>query len=347
MKEIPFIGEQDEKHEAKTTRQHFFVVNPKSFVTLYDLKEFLLSVEKCFSVGHREEYNIYISRYPRDGLAAVHRYVAGVPKEDTVRVYAVGGDGIAFDCLNGLAKFPNAELALIPYGNANDIVRSFGSENKHLFRNIKLMSKAPTILTDIIHCDNKYALCQCSIGIEAMATQVFADIIERIDTSKSRKYVPLMYQLGAAKCLLDRSLSDTDYCLTLDGEDYSGDYTFINIGNMALNGGNNVPNPYAKPDDGELDVILCKKASAWYSLRMIPAYTKGGFEKFPNKMSYKRIKVLHCESEHMMSVILDGETFQTRRISVNVLPKAVKIVSPNGIPYADFSALAKEKAVAK
>jgi len=320
-------------------RRHFFVVNPKSFVTLHDLKEFLLSVEKCFSVGHREEYNIYISRYPRDGVSAVKRYLSGVPKEDPVRVYAVGGDGITFDCLNGLAKYENAELAIIPYGSANDVVRSFGKENMSLFRDIKLMSKAPTILTDLIHCDNKYAISQCSIGLEAKATQVFTDVFDRINTSASRKYVPLLYQLGAVKCLLDGSQSNVRYKLTIDGRDCSGEYLFINIGNMALNGGTNIPNPYAKPDDGQLDVILCDDASALCAIRMIPGYTKGGFEKFPKKMSHRRVKELCCEREQMMTVILDGETFRTRSVSVKILPKSVKVVTPNNLPYADYSLL--------
>jgi len=300
----------------------------------------LLSVEKCFSVGHREEYNIYISRYPRDGLAAVYRYISNVPKEDTVRVYAVGGAGIAFDCLNGLAEFPNAELALIPYGNGNDHVGSFGAENTRLFRDIKLMSKAPTVQTDLILCDDKYALSSCSIGIEAAAVQPFHSITDRLFSKSLRKYVPLFYKLGAVKTLLNGSQAKMNYTLTVDKEDISGKYLLMNIGNIALNAGGNIPNPLANPTDGQLDAVFCKCCNPLSALRMLQGYTKGRYAEYPKYIFHKRFTELTCESEHPMSIILDAEPFYAYNVHIKILHNAVKIVSPNGIPYADFSAVA-------
>lgn len=321
--------------------RHLFVINPKSFITLKDLKDFLLSIEKCFSVGYRAEYKVYISRYPRDAYSAVHRYLSATPADEIARIYAVGGDGILFDCLNGLAKFSNAELAPIPYGNANDFVRAFGADNMELFRDIKLMSKAPSRPVDAILCGQHYALGCCSIGIEASATQVFANTIERINSGKTRGFVPALYNLGAVQALFDGSENNMSYRLTFDGEDLSGDYLFISVGNTALNGGNNIPNPFAVPDDGILDVITCKPSAPMRALRMLPAYTSGQFCKYPDYLQHRRLKEMHCESDKLMSVILDGETYYTRELDIKVLPKAVKIVSPNGIDFADYSSAAR------
>ena len=77
--------------------RHFFVVNPHSFRTQDGLSRILKDLEDGFSIGRGAEYKIYISRYPRDAVAAVHRYVSNVPPDETARVYAVGGDGILFD----------------------------------------------------------------------------------------------------------------------------------------------------------------------------------------------------------------------------------------------------------
>lgn len=317
--------------------RHLFVINPKSFVTLKDLKNFLLSIEKCFSVGHRADYKVYISRYPRDAYSAVRRYLTETPKDETARIYAVGGDGILFDCLNGLAQFPNAELAPIPYGNANDFVLSYGADNKQLFRDIKLMSKSPSQLVDAILCGQQYALCGCSIGIEARAVQVFSKLIERINFGRARYLVPHLYKLGAIKSLFDGSQSDMNYKLTIDGQDYSGDYTLINIGNIALNGGGNTPNPLAIPNDGILNVITCHSTSVIRALRMLPAYTSGKYTEFPDNIYHNRFMELHCKSENLMSVILDGETFYTHELDLKLLPKAIKVVSPGGIGFADYS----------
>jgi diacylglycerol kinase family enzyme len=320
--------------------RHLFVVNPKSFVTLKDLKNFLLDVEMCFSIGHRAEYKIYISRYPRDAYSAVHRYLSNNPDDETVRVYAVGGDGIAFDCLNGLANFPNAELAPIPYGNANDIVRGFGDENTRFFRDIKLMSKSPSRPVDMMKCNGHYALGNCSIGVEAIACRVFGDAIDKINTGKMRKYVPLLYKLGAVKALIDGSAKGIDYRLTLDGVDFSDRYMMISIGNMPHNGGTNTPNPLARPDDGELEAVTLHVCSAARTLRVIPAYTSGQFVRFPKLFEHRSFREMRCESDSLMIVILDGEIFYTREIELKIIPNGTKIVSPNGIGFADYAYLA-------
>jgi len=321
--------------------RHLFVINPKSFVRLNDLKDFLLSVEMCFSVGHRAEYRVYISRYPRDAYSAVYRYLAATPTDETVRVYAVGGDGILFDCLNGMAKFPNAELAPIPYGNTNNFVRSFGAGNMKLFRNIKLMSKAPVRLTDMILCGEQYALCSCSVGIEASAVHAFSKLTALFNSGRVRRFIPFLYKCGAFISLLDDSRNNMSYRLTFDGKDYSGDYHFVHISNTGQNGGGCIPDPLAIPDDGILDAITCLSTSTLHSLRMLPAYTSGKFYKFPNHMKHYNLKEFHCESDDLMHIILDGETFYAHELDMKILPKAVKIVSPNGIGFADYSQIVK------
>jgi diacylglycerol kinase family enzyme len=318
--------------------RHFFVINPRSFVTKTDLKSFLLSVENCFSVGRRAEYRTYISRYPRDALSAVHRYVAGVPCEEPVRIYAVGGDGIAFDCLNGLIEFPNAELACIPYGSANDFVRSFGVENMGLFRDIKLMSTSPCVAADAIKCGTTYAVANCSVGIEAMALMNMKSVNEAINKfATTRGYFGLMCKLGAVTELLLNGAEGMEYTISADGEDASGEYILINIGNIAHNGGVNTPNPLAVANDGYLDVVLMKPRPVLKSLSLMPDYTKGKFAKHPKEFSHIRCKRFHCRSKKLMPVLLDGEEFHRKDLNMEVMPGAVKIVSPNGIGFIDYS----------
>jgi diacylglycerol kinase family enzyme len=321
--------------------RHFFVINPRSFVTLADLKSFLLSVENCFSVGNRAEYRTYISRYPRDGLAAVHRYLANVPGEETVRVYAVGGDGIAFDCLNGLIEFPNAELACIPYGNANDIVRSFGAENMSLFRDIKLMSNSTCVNADVIKGRANYMIASCSIGVEATAVLKMLRINEKISKiATTRKYVGFMYKLGAVADLLSGA-EGMEYTITADGKDISGEYLLINVGNIPHNGGTNTPNPMAIANDGYLDVVCMRPQSTLKTLGFVPAYTAGKYWKYPKEFFHLRCKHFCCKSEKLMSVLLDGEPLYSKDIDIQIMPGAVKMVSPNGINFADYSSMVR------
>jgi diacylglycerol kinase family enzyme len=53
---------------------------------------------------------------------------------------------------------------------------------------------------------------------------------------------------------------------------------------------------------------------------------------------------MRCESESLMIVVLDGEVFYTREIELKIIPSGLKIVSPNGIGFADYAYLAQEGA---
>jgi diacylglycerol kinase family enzyme len=316
--------------------RHYFVINPKSFVQLEDLKHFLLSVENCFSVGNRAEYMVYISRCPRDAVAAVHRYMVGVRSDETVRIYAVGGDGILFDCLNGMAEFENAELASVPYGNANDFVNALGAENFETFRDIKLLSRAPCVPVDLIQCGSRFALLNCCIGAEAQAVMSMNGITKAANKGRyMRRFVPALYKIGALTGVAGGSIVPKRYTVEIDGEDRSGEYMNLNAANIAFNGGGNTPNPYAAPNDGKLDIVFTGPLSRLQTISVLPQYTRGRFEKYPHVFTHQRFREMSCRSETPMTVVLDGELFITSEITFKVLPSAVKMVVPEGLCFVD------------
>ncbi|MDR0948813.1 MAG: hypothetical protein LBM69_04795 [Lachnospiraceae bacterium] len=314
--------------------RHLVVINPKSFIRISDIKEFLLSTENCFSTGKREEYRIYVSRYPRDAIAAVHRYINVVTDEEPVRIYAVGGDGILFDCLNGMATFPNAELASVPYGNSNDFLRSFGEDKPMLFRNIKELSQAPTVWTDIYQCNTTYGMISSSLGLEASAVLHMRHIIERFGKNNFlRSFIPTLYKVGALRSLLNKVERSQTYQLTIDGKDYSGDYPLISVGNTYGNGGTNRPNPYSMPDDGLLNALLIKSDSMMRLVNRMQEYTSGNFEQHPKHYIHTTFQELHAKSDTLICVAVDGEPFYASEVHMKVLPKAIKVAALPGLHF--------------
>ncbi|MDR1246655.1 MAG: hypothetical protein LBK57_06445 [Clostridiales Family XIII bacterium] len=325
--------------------RHYFVINPKSFVQLENLKHFLLSVENCFSVGNRAEYKVYISRCPRDAVAAVHRYMSGVGNGEAVRIYAVGGDGILFDCLNGMAEFENAELASVPYGNANDFVNALGAENFEAFRDIKLLSKAPSVPVDLIQCGSRFALLNCCIGAEALAVMSMNGITKAANKGRyMRRFVPALYKIGALIGVAGGSIVPKRYTVNIDGEDRSGEYMNLNAANIAFNGGGNTPNPYAAPNDGKLDIVFTGPLSRLQTISVLPKYTRGGFEQYPHVFTHLRFREMSCRSETPMTVVLDGELFITSEITFKVLPSAVRMVVPEGLDFVDATERVRREA---
>jgi diacylglycerol kinase family enzyme len=138
--------------------KHLFIINPKSFRTRRRLDQLIAGIDGYFKTRDQADYQIYISKYPRDAIGAIRSYMGAVPADITVTVNAVGGDGILLDCLNGIIIYSNTELAVVPYGVTNNFVRAFGEGREALFRDIGLQAISPAIPTDILKCGSNYAI---------------------------------------------------------------------------------------------------------------------------------------------------------------------------------------------
>jgi len=302
-----------------------------------------MDLENCFSVGHRMEYKIYISRHPRDAVAAVHRYLISVPSDETVRVYAVGGDGILFDCLNGMVNFPNAELTSVPYGTANDFVRAFGNDAADAFRDIKKLSRAPSRKIDIIHCGANYGLIEVNIGLVGM-TVINANKLLRVGDKKDWlvKHTPKIYNIAAIKTMMDKELLRQEYTIWLDNEDKSGRYCNIHIANIACDGGAFVPSPYSMPNDGALEAIFMGASKPHEIFRVISDRNKGTFEKH-KQFSYNRCKRMYVKSQAPMCIQIDGESFVAQEMNIEIISDGIKVFAPENLEFEDYSHFAYRK----
>ncbi|MCL2069477.1 MAG: hypothetical protein FWH19_00640 [Treponema sp.] len=282
------------------------------------------------------DYRIYLSRYPREAIAAVHRYISNCPNDQIVRIYAVGGDGILFDCLNGMVDFPNAELTSVPYGNDNDFIRVFGENVYNRFRDVKALSAAPSRPIDIINCGSNYSMIETQIGFTGQAVILAREMFKRIPKKLLRKNVSHAYTICALRALFNNEIMRQRYTILLDGEDLSGNYCHIQISNSALNGGTMVPVPYAKPDDGLLDVVFANTTRKTDIMRTIGDYCNGLFEK--HKIYFhKRCRTLEVKSDAVMSVEMDGEGFYARELKLEIIPGGIKFFAPEDLGIVDYS----------
>jgi diacylglycerol kinase family enzyme len=269
----------------------------------------------------------------------VHRYISNGSPDESVRVYAVGGDGILFDCLNGMVDFQNAEITNVPYGNSNDFVRTFGEDAKQKFRNINKLIKAPSRPIDIIKCGPNYAITQIGIGLEGQATIDGQAIFQRLKSYRISPFVGLIYTLCSFGTIFNKEVMKQTYQALLDGEDLSGSYFNIKISNSACNGGNMVSNPYAKPDDGLLDVLFAAAGSFPSVLKAMGCYGNGKFEKCKN-ISYRQCKKIEIKSNVPIRVQMDGEAYYTEEFVAEILKSRVRFFAPGELEYMDYSFMA-------
>ena len=97
---------------------HYFIINPaagqgKAAKLVPAIREYM--------EGEGLPFTIYQTKGVGDAMAYM-RYMA---KKGPARFYACGGDGTLNEVVNGLKKFPECEVALIPAGTGNDFLRNF------------------------------------------------------------------------------------------------------------------------------------------------------------------------------------------------------------------------------
>jgi YegS/Rv2252/BmrU family lipid kinase len=324
---------------APKYREHLFIVNPVSFPQWEDMDNIIDEIRECFAASG-ERHSIHVSRFPRDAIRTIREYMNGADAKAAVRVYAVGGDGILFDCLNGVVGFKNAELAVVPYGNSNDFVRAFGEGKQELFQNIAAQAASGTIPTDIIFCGNNYALNTCTIGMEAYTLHKavglnarYKNLWGRLPRRAGKFLYDFMFWLGGVISAMSPSITNRRYSVWMDGEEFSGSYTTVNIANGPCYGGDKCAAIAAVPDDGLLDVMFFKSASRRRIVRVGTRYIYGKYRLFPNDVSYRRAAEISVRSDKAMVLQLDGELLFDTNIRIRIIPKAVNIVAVNGLRY--------------
>ena len=322
--------------------KHLLIINPVSFSKESEMEAVIAGINSYFKSRGDEEYHIHISRFPRDGIRYVRKFIEGA-KGELVRVYAVGGDGVVFDCLNGMVNMPNAHLAVVPYGMYNDFIRVFGegSQIRDTFRDIKTMATSGTMAIDVISLGHRRTLCFCTMGIEALAFYKQFEM-RRKYPGLARRLGRSFYNLGGPMAILDKRRYSLDYEITIDGKSYNGRYVGIHVANTGLYGGNMVPAPMARPDDGWLDIITVEAANRAALVRMMGKYTSGKYyspegsssKSYLNKiLRHVRGKEIFVRSETPMFVNADSEIHHDTKMNIKVLPAHVQIVVPDGLSY--------------
>ena len=311
--------------------KHLIVVNPKAFMKKREMNAVIDRIRLYFEQNQIMDFLIHVSRYPRDAVDIARKIISNT--DEKVRVYSVGGDGIMFDCLNGIAQLPNAELAVIPYGTSNDFVRAFGENRKQQFRDIaKQAASASIIPTDMLKCGKRFALNFCSVGVESGAILKYYDIRRKYEFM-GKMFGGFVYFLGGVLTLFNKKLVNQYYEVTIDGENYNGCYAIINIANNSCYGGNKCPAPDADLTDGFIDVMLVKSFNRLFLLGLISDYTKGRYHKHPKIMKHVRAKEIFVRSSDPLYLNLDGEAYYDMQINVTIMHSAVNIVAVDNLSY--------------
>lgn len=312
--------------------KHVFIFNPKTFYEQQWLMDVIFDdIGQYFRSQEKLDFSTHVSRYPREAIGIIQKQADEAKDGETVRIYAIGGDGILFDCLNGIVGLPNMELAAVPYGKTNDFIRAFGEERTELFKDIPSLVTASSVPTDIISAGNNYAINGCSVGLVSAAAVTMRGMNLKLGKFANfflfHRFLSFLSNLPV---VLKKQINTHAYKITIDDQDYSGNYSIVNIANGPYYDGNKSMAAGAMPDDGLMDVVLFKSIRPLAALWSMEKYSRG---KLPSNCVLVQAKKITVQSVEPVWFQLDGELFQDTSISFEVIPGAVQVVAVNGLIY--------------
>lgn len=306
--------------------KYVFVINPVAGKREKQT-HFAKAVEEYFS-KNGGEYELYHTKCQGDAKS----FANSVAKSgEEVRIYACGGEGTAFEVLNGIIGFDNACLGVVPCGSANDFISYFSDHE--LFMDVPALVDGETIDLDLIKVGDNYAINSCSLGMDAMVAANMSKFKNWPLVSGKMAYVlSLIYTLF--------SKMGVNLKVYLDNGErvIKRKSLFAVIANAPFYGGGFNPTPAAKPFDGKLDFSVISVVSRIKILSLLKKYRAGTHISEPIcKIGVCDEAVIEADGEVPLN--MDGEILYTNRAEFKIVRSAIKLILPKTI-----SAVWKEKA---
>jgi diacylglycerol kinase family enzyme len=246
------------------------------------------------------------------------------------------------EVLNGLYGCDNAELAVVPTGTGNDLIRTFGDKEDFLDSEKQIDGKARKI--DVM----RYRLMgmngqpiSIAVGGEPASDMLALNMLnfgfdaEVVGRTTRIKNSPFMggtaaYIGGVLITLIGKH--PLPLRIEVDGKTVAdGAYLFAAACNGRFSGGGFDGMPCAVIDDGMLDVLLVGDMTRRLFMSLLGKYRAGTYMDDPRMggygWHYTAKEAVFTPQEEMYTAI-DGEPVRTGAVRVNIVPTAVNFAVP-------------------
>jgi len=273
------------------------------------------ALERLRAAGLRIE--VHLTAAPRHAIELAKAAVLAGHR----RLLVMGGDGTAFEVLNGcLGAHPSERirLAILPLGTGNSLVSDLGPRARRRIERALLADEARPC--DVLHLvaaeGERFMLGHLGLGL-------VADIAELVNR-RLKRWGPWSYLLGVLLSL--RRLRPATVTLAVDGGAMERrEATFVFVNNNRTVGGNMRMAPGASPFDGRADLVWADPVSVASLLRTLPKLFWGGHVTHPAIRLASVRRVAFAEPSPVLA-LLDGEVETLTPHEIEVLAGAVDLV---------------------
>jgi YegS/Rv2252/BmrU family lipid kinase len=241
---------------------------------------------------------------------------------------AVGGDGTAYEILNGLGAAlapaasgsPNARatLGFLPLGTGNSFMRDFGQAD--------VEQAVTAIVTNRRRACDVLRLETTESVIHSLNLLSFGFVAEICSITNAR-YKALGtpgYGLGVVTALA--RLHTIPLRMRLDdGPLWEQDMVFVSVCNSRFTGGSMMMAPYADTSDGQLDVVVCGAMDRRTLLATFPKIFSGR-HVYHHAITAARARRIEFFESAPLDLMIDGEVVRAQPTRMDVLTSAIDVL---------------------
>lgn len=243
-------------------------------------------------------------------------------------LFAVGGDGLIHDIMNGLMLLPREErptFGLIPGGTGNDFADTLGM-NHEVKQALAQLDDLSPVDADLLCCNGDYCMETISFGLDAA---IAIGTVERRKNSR-KQGTALFLEEGIDQLLhhLDKYHFDLEY-VDEEGETKrisQETYTFAIQNGPSYGGGFKIC-PEAKIDDGLIDVCYTDTPLNVLSAIRLFLKAKNGNHVTNKIIHLLRARELTVKISGAPTIQFDGEKREFDELHVAVAKNALTILS--------------------
>lgn len=298
--------------------KYVFIINPTAGKGKIQVP-FAESVKQYFD-ANGGEYEIFYTSAQGEAMEYSKKLAESGEK---LRIYACGGEGTAYEVLNGVFGFENVSLGVVPCGSANDYVSYYS--DKTLFLDLPALIDGEELEVDLIKMGDKYALNSCSIGMDAMVAS---------HMSKFKKWPFVSGKMAYVLALIYTFFSKMGVNLKIkinDGEkNIEQKALFAVVANAPYYGGGFNPTPKAEPFDGILDYSVISAVKRLKILSLLDEYRAG------THVGLDICKIGTCQkleviADREVPINMDGEITYSNKATFEIVEKGIKLVLPKTV----------------
>jgi diacylglycerol kinase (ATP) len=241
---------------------------------------------------------------------------------------AVGGDGTVHEVVNGVMRVDEARrgrvtLGILPYGTGNDFARTLGMTGSiaGLHRLIGERRVRRLDLGRLRQCNDDGTV-RTTYFANIASLGISATVVDRVAALPRWFPSALAYAVGIVWALLRWRPLRMRFAFD-DGRTYEETLLNVCLANGRYFGGGLGVAPDARADDGQLDLVMIRRASVGAFLRFLPSLRRG------RRIDDDRVVYARCRASTIDTLPpgcpleADGEHVGCAPVTIDLLPAAL------------------------